>query len=133
MMMESSGPHEEIVYSDHHQVKCSVEILVPVARKFTLNYHGEEKPSGQEYTITLDVLRDDLCDSAPDLPLRMTMGSGDNTDLIGRCLDVIKAGYIAAKGDLVIDRKDGDGESADHCVHLVDVHSFDAVKPTPAA
>ena len=127
-MMESSGAHEEIVYSDNYQVKVSVEIFVPVARKLTINYHGEKEPSGQEYTITLDALHGaDHCVSTADLPLRMIMGSGDSTDLIDRCLDVIKAGYIAAKGELVIDRQDGVGDSPDRCVHLVDVHWFDAV------
>ena len=59
----------------------------------------------------------------------MIMGSGDDTDLIGRCLEVVKAGYIAAKGDLVIDHQDGAGESPDECIHLMDVHWFDAVDP----
>lgn len=127
-MMESSEPHEEIVYQIDQGAKASLEIFAPVERKFTLNYHGEEEPSGQEYSITLDVLQDpDLCGSAPFLPLRLTMGSGDNTDLIGRCLDVIKAGHIAAKGELVIDRQGGAGETARQCIHLVHVHWFDAV------
>ena len=46
-MMESSGAHEEIVYSDNYQVKVSVEIFVPVARKLTINYHGEKEPSAK--------------------------------------------------------------------------------------
>ncbi len=129
-MMESSGPHGEIVYQISQEVKAAVEIIAPVAREFTLNYHGEEEPSGQEYTITLDVLRaPDACGPASFLPLRMIMGSGDNTDLIGRCFGVIKAGYITAKGELVIDRRDGVGESLEHCVHIVQVHWFDAVDP----
>jgi hypothetical protein len=129
-MVERRGPHEGIVQPDNQQVKASVEIFVPVARKFTLNYHGEEEPSGQEYTIALDVLQDaDLPGSALDLPLRMIMGSGDYTDLIDRCMEVIKAGYIAAKGELVIDHQDGAGESPGQCIHLVDVHWFDAVEP----
>ena len=133
-MMESSRPHEETIYPEDQQAKASVEIFVPVARKFTLYYHGEDEPSGQEYTITLDVLRDpDLYGSAPDLPLRMIIGSGDNTDLIGRCIDVIKAGYMTAKGELVIDRQDGVGGSADRCLHLVHVHWFDAVDPVRTA
>ena len=132
--MESSGPHEGIVYRDNQQVKALVEIVVPVARKFTLIYHGEDEPSGQEYSITMDALRDpDPVGSAPDLPLRMIMGSGDYTDLIGRCYAVIEAGYITAKGDLVIDRKDDVGESAEHCIHLVHVHWFEAVEPAQAA
>ena len=128
--MESSGPHEDSAYLDNHPVKASVEIFVPVERKFTINYHGEEEPSGQEYTITLDVLQDpDVCGSAPFLPLRMTMGSGDNTDLIGRCFGVIKAGYIKAKGEIVIEHQGCVGESVDRSVHLVQVHWFDAVDP----
>lgn len=127
-MMQPSRPSDGIVVSIDRQVKAAVEIVAPVARKFTVNYHGEEEPSGQEYTVTLDVLQDpDQCGSAPDLPLRMIMGSGDTNDLLGRCLAVLKAGYIAAKGELVIDHVEGSGESPDQCVHLVDVHWFDAV------
>ena len=89
-MMESSGP-QETLYQFDQLVKASVEILVPVMKKFTLNYHGADEPSGQEYSITLDVLQNPgMCGSTPYLPLRMTMGSGDNTDLVSRCFDVLK-------------------------------------------
>ena len=133
MMMESSGP-QEILYQFDQLVMASVEILVPVIKKFTLNYHGADEPSGQEYSITPVVLPNPgMCGSAPYLPLRMTMGSGDNADLVSRCFDVLKAGCVTAKGELVIDHQDGAGESASRCIHLVHVNWFDAVEPVRTA
>lgn len=128
-MMESSEPNE-IVQRIDQGVKATVDILVPVTRRFTLDFHPEEAASGEEYSVTNEVLPDpEIFGSAPFLPLRLTMGSDDNTDLISRCFDVIKAGYITAKGELVFDRPDGAGESADRCVHMMQVHWFDAVDP----
>ena len=64
---------------------------------------------------------------------RSTAISLVNSGLIDRCLEVIKAGYIEAKGELVIDREDGVGGSADRCVHLVDIRWFDAADPLRCA
>lgn len=127
-MNDPSEPHKEIVFTANRQVKAELDILVPVARKFTLNYHGNQEPSGHEYSITLEVLQDDeLFEYAAFLPLRMTIGSGDYTDLIERCFQVLKTGFIKAKGELVIDHSDGQGEGTKRCTHLVEIHSFDAV------
>ena len=122
-MNDPSEPHDKNIFPGNHQVKAEMDIFVPVARKFILNYHGDQEPSGEEYSITLEVLQDQ------DLPLRMTMGSADNTDLLDRCFQVLKSGFIAARGELVFDHKDGD----QHCIHLLDVHWFEAVEVTGAS
>lgn len=124
-MNEPSEPHDEIVCPGKHQVRAAVDIFVPVAKRFTLNYHGGEEPSGVEYSITLEASDDP---NEPWLPLRLTIGSADSTDLLERCLGVVKAGYIAAKGELVFDRQ----ESVEQCIHLMDVHWFEAVEVTGA-
>ena len=130
MIVESAKTNIENTASMDQQVKASVEILVPVAGKFTLNFHPQEEGLGEEYSITLDVLQDpDRCGSASFLPLKLTMESGDNADLINRCLDVLKAGYITAKGDLVIDHQKGVEGSSGRCVHLMHVHWFEPVNP----
>ena len=129
-MIEPSRPSNESVIPIDRQVKAAMEILVPVVKKFTLTFHPEEAASCEDYSITLEVLQDtDVCGSAPFLPLRLTMESSDATDLISRCIDVIKAGYITAKGELVIDHQAGSGESVDRCIHWMHVHWFDAVDP----
>ncbi len=122
-MNEPSEPHDKFVCPGKHQVKAAVDTFVPVARRFTLRYYGDGEPSGQEYSITLEVLQNH------DLPLRLTMGSADSTDLMDRCFQVLKSGFITAKGELVIDRREDAGESVDRCVHLMDVHWFEAVGP----
>ena len=117
-----------IVFPDSLQGKTVVDIFVPVSRKFTLNYHGDQEPSGHEYSITLEVLQDDdLSESGDCFLLRMTMGSGDNVGLIDRCFQVLKAGFIRAKGELVIDQIDGQGGEIERFLYLVEIHSFDAV------
>ena len=129
MMMESSEPNE-IVRRIDQGVKATADILVPVMRRFTLDFHPEEAALGEEYSVTIEVLHDpEIFGSAPFLPLRLTMGSDENTDLFSRCFDVIKAGYITAKEELVIDRQDGAGKSADRCLQIMRVHWFDAVDP----
>lgn len=59
----------------------------------------------------------------------VTMGSADSRDLIYRCVQVLKSGFIRAMGELVFDRLDGQDEKADSCAHLMDVHWFEAVDP----
>lgn len=129
-MNKPSNPQRRIGSPVDRQVKAAVEILVPVMRRFTLDFHPEEAALGEEYSITLEVLQDpEICGSAPFLPLRLTIESGDNTDLISRCFDVIKAGYIAAKGELTFDHEERDGEASERCVHRMHVRWFDAVDP----
>lgn len=127
-MYDPSEPHEDSVFPGNLQVKASIDISVPVERKFTLNYHEDQELSDHEYSITLEVLQDDdLSESTAFLPLRMTIGSDGNPDLIDRCFQVLKAGYIKATGELVIDHLDGQGGGTERCIHLVEVHSFEAV------
>ena len=142
MMNEPLEFQGNLVCPSDYQAKVIVDIFVSVARKFTLNYHGleyhgeDEESAGEEYTITLEVLEDgDFFPgsdrSEPWLPLRMTMGSADNIDLMERCREVVKAGYIEAIGELVCDQQDGVEGSMNHCTHLMIVHWFKAVAPPP--
>ena len=120
-MNEPSEPHEKNVCPGQHEVKTVVDIFVPVARSFTLNYHGAQEPF-EELSITLDVVEDHALSSfASLLPLRITIGSANPTDLIERCVQVLKSGFIRAKGELVTDCLDGQ--------HLLNVHWFEAGDP----
>ena len=128
-MSDRSEPHIEILFPTNFQEKAVVDILAPVARKFTLNYHGGQEPSGHEFSITMEVLQEaGLNVSADCFPLRMTVGSGDHTELMIRCLEVLEAGFIKAKGELVIDQIDGEGGGTERFIYLVEIHTFDAVR-----
>ena len=128
-MNERSKPHDQIVSLGHHQVTAELDIFVPVIRKFTLNYQGGQDPSGHEYSITMEVLQEaGLSVSADCFSLRMTVGSGDHTELMIRCLEVLEAGFIKAKGELVIDQIDGEGGGTERFIYLVEIHTFDAVR-----
>ncbi|PKB71087.1 MAG: hypothetical protein BZY87_07500 [SAR202 cluster bacterium Io17-Chloro-G6] len=123
-MCEPSEPQHGIVLPDSQRVKAVVDLFVPVARKFTLNYHGAEEPLGHEYSVTLEVDTDQI-DSF--LPMKLIIGSVDSADLIGRCIQVLKAGYIRARGELVIDHHGRNGTQS--CSHLMDVTWFEAAFP----
>ena len=115
-MIEPPEPHDEIVLPNRSHTLASIEIFVPVERRFTLTYYGDDE--SLEYSITMEALQSGV----PWIPLRMTMGNADSTGLMDRCMEVIRSGFIKAKGELVIDH-------GEQCVHLLDVRWFEAAGP----